>query len=186
MRLSDGKYNQDYYKDFYRLESDYWYSKKIDDNYVKDGWFGRWTLTYVVSNAISNQCGSLCREAEDLFREAEGLPKIGEGWISETTLYYLIKENLVNHEVIHHGSEKWLGRQHLDIYIPELKIAVEYQGRQHSEPVEFFGGQEAFEKNLERDARKKRLCDENGVNLLYVYPETDRDDFIQNLLKLAH
>ena len=83
-------------------------------------------------------------------------------------------------------NQKWLGRQHLDIYIPELKIAVEYQGRQHSEPVEFFGGQEAFEKNLERDARKKRLCDENGVNLLYVYPETDRDDFIQNLLKLAH
>lgn len=110
----------------------------------------------------------LLRLAENNYRESIGMPKIGEGWISETELYYKIKEAFPNEQVIHHGSPEWLGRQHLDIWIPELKVAVEYQGAQHDQPVDFFGGQEAFEKNQERDAVKKKKCLENGVRLIEV------------------
>jgi hypothetical protein len=92
------------------------------------------------------------RESENDLRVFRELPKIGEGWISETELYYLIKEKFNNHLVLHHGKPKWLGRQHLDIYLPDLNVGIEYQGKQHTSPVDFFGGEGSFEEN-----KKKRL-----------------------------
>ena len=116
-------------------------------------------------------------------RVERNLPKIGEGWISETRLYYEIKKAFPKLEVKHHGNPNWLGRQHFDIYFPDLNIAIEYQGTQHQKPVEYFGGQEAFKKGRERDEKKKRLCEENGCKLFYVYPEDDTKKFIKDLKK---
>ena len=121
------------------------------------------------------------RNLENLLRSNKGLPKIGEGWISETTLFYLVKQKFDQYEVIQHASPKWLGRQHLDIYFSNLNIGIEYQGKQHNEPVNFFGGEEAHLKTLERDDRKKKLCYENNCTLLFVYPETITEDFLKEL-----
>lgn len=96
------------------------------------------------------------------------MPLIGEGWISETDLFYKIKEEFLYYKVVHSAKPKWLGRQHLDIYIEELNIGIEYQGKQHFEPVDFFGGEESFIRNVERDLRKKQLCEENDCLLIYV------------------
>ena len=121
------------------------------------------------------------KEIENIIRSEKSLPKIGEGWISETILYYQIKEAFPDFEVTQHSSPHWLGLQHLDIYFPKLNIAIEYQGKQHTEPVEFFGGHEAFLKNLERDERKRILCEQNETKLFYVFPETDTLRFIEEL-----
>lgn len=118
---------------------------------------------------------NVIRTAENNIRTRNGLPKIGEGWLSETQLYYEIKNLLVNNKIIQHAKLKFLGKQHLDIYIPELSLAIEYQGLQHSQPIDYFGGEEAFKKTVERDNRKKRLCNENKINLIYVYPHYDID-----------
>ena len=119
------------------------------------------------------------RELENCMRIEKGLPKIGEGWVSETTLYYEIKNELPKLEVLHHGRPEWLGLQHFDIWIPSLNVAVEYQGAQHDRPVDFFGGEEAFKKNRERDERKKKLCIENNVRLIEV-----REDYkIKEIIK---
>lgn len=85
-------------------------------------------------------------------------------WISEIQLYHLIK--IYYPDAIYQYKTKWLGAQSLDIYIPSIKTAFEYQGKQHYEPVEFFGGIEAFEKGKLRDLRKKDLCVSNGVKLI--------------------
>ena len=64
-------------------------------------------------------------------------------------------------------SPSWLGQQRFDIYIPEKKVAIEYQGQQHYEPITFFGGEEGFQKTIQRDKRKLKLSKENGIRLLY-------------------
>ena len=56
----------------------------------------------------------------------------------------------------------------LDFYIPELKIAFEIQGRQHYEPLDFWGGEEAFQGVRERDQQKRNQCFMVGVTL-YEY-----------------
>lgn len=65
-------------------------------------------------------------------------------------------------------SPEWLGRQHLDVYIEELALAFEYNGEQHYRPIEFFGGQDQFDRQRELDSRKQKLCDENGVSLVVI------------------
>jgi len=154
------KYGVEYYKQFYLSEIEYYHYKSIDDSQVHLNY--RSDMTHVVEKAIFNQCRLILKQAEDLYRESTGMPKIGEGWISETELYYRITEAFQEHEVVHHGSPDWLGRQHLDIYLPRVNIALEYQGTQHYVAVDFFGGQEALEKTKERDERKRIKCYENG------------------------
>ena len=101
-------------------------------------------------------------------RELLKLPRIGEGWISETKLFYQIKNYFKNHLVVQHLKPEWLGRQHFDIYFPILNIAIEFQGKQHFEPIDFFGGEDAFKKNIERDNRKRKLALENNCDLFYL------------------
>ena len=125
----------------------------------------------------------LSKEAENKARHIAGVPKIGEGWISETALFRKLEAEFSNTKVVQHGRPTWLGRQHFDIWFPNWKIAIEYHGRQHFEPVEFFGGKEAFHKSVERDKRKADLSKRHGVKLLVVTETDNHDDIVQDIKK---
>ncbi|PWY54589.1 hypothetical protein DGG96_11305 [Legionella qingyii] len=90
-------------------------------------------------------------------------------WINENNMFLFAKELLPEFKILREASPTWLGSQSLDVYFPEISLALEYQGRQHFEPVDFFGGETALIKNKERDLRKKELCRQNGVSIVYVY-----------------
>lgn len=138
---------------------------------------------YKFSETESTQtyCIDIIRKAENMVREERGLPRVNEGWISETKLYYEIRNEFPDELVEQHSSPAWLGRQHLDIFLPGRKVAVEYQGLQHDEPVEYFGGTEAFKKQRLRDARKQTLCKKNEIRLIYVRPGYDLHDVITTI-----
>lgn len=175
-KLVDKKYSPEYYKQFYISETEFTTYKSIDDSQesIRNNNF----MTHVVEKAILNQFRIILKKAEDLYRVKLGMPKIGEGWISETELFYKITNHFKEHEVINHARPSWLGRQHIDIYFPKLNIGIEYQGLQHYEPVDFFGGQEAFEKNIQRDINKRRLCEENNCILIYVNEKYNFEELI--------
>ena len=61
----------------------------------------------------------------------------------------------------------WLGRQHLDFYLPEHNVAIECQGIQHFRPVNAFGGEKTFYDTVGRDLIKIQKCLNNGVKLLH-------------------
>lgn len=124
--------------------------------------------SFSLSKTADEMCHNLLREAENTFREEVDIPRIGEGWISETKLYYEIKNSFPTIDVIQHSRPDWLGRQHLDIFIPEFRVAIEFQGEQHDKPIAFFGGVEAYQRTLKRDKRKLALCQKNSVHLIYV------------------
>ena len=56
----------------------------------------------------------------------------------------------------------------LDGYNKELKIAFEYQGRQHYEAVEYFGGETNFKNQQKRDTLKKELCTKHNITLIEI------------------
>ena len=136
---------------------------------------------YFIENILLQTFSILIDSLQNKFRVSMGLPKIGEGWISETDLYYKLKEHFSGTQVIHHGKPKWLGKQHVDIWFPKYKIGVEYQGAQHHQPVDFFGGKESFLKNQERDLRKKKLFEENNATLIEVLPKYVLEDVINEI-----
>jgi hypothetical protein len=179
-----GKLQYQFYKQFYISEDFFeqvnsWdYQKHLTETY-EDSFF-----PHVVHCAINEQIRKILLEAEDKYRESIGVPKIGENWISETRLYYAIKAKFAPIEVVQHASPKWLGRQHLDVYIPMYNIALEYQGVQHYRPVEFFGGEEAFLKTRERDLRKREKCIENNCELIYVDEGYEFDTVVKNIQQI--
>ena len=85
-------------------------------------------------------------------------------WKHELTLFHAVRKKYP--DTLYQYRPAWLGRQSLDLYIPSLNTAIEYQGIQHFHPVDFFGGEEALLARQELDSQKKRLCLENDVRLI--------------------
>jgi hypothetical protein len=157
----------DYYYKYYQLGKKS--KQKLNEEKVKiyiktDG-----TATKnSVEKAICSHCSNLVREAENTLRISYGAKKVGEGWISETELFYKLKNHFIEFEVVQHGKPDWLGRQHVDIWFHKHSIGIEYQGQQHDRPIEFFGGEKSFEENKKRDERKRMLFKENNAFLIEV------------------
>ena len=90
--------------------------------------------------------------------------KANTRWKNEADLYRVVVQDYP--DAVFQYRIGWLGGQSLDIFIPSQKVGIEYQGVQHYEPVEFFGGEEGFQYRVKMDALKDEKCRQNGVRLL--------------------
>ena len=103
----------------------------------------------------------------------------------EKFLYFFLKKHFKDIEIVYsYRNKELLGKQEYDIYFPKFRIAIEYQGIQHFEPVDFFGGDVGFIKTKERDIKKLETSQKNGIKLLYFSYETKYDKFLEN--KIYH
>lgn len=68
-----------------------------------------------------------------------------------------------------------------DFYLNDLSVCVEYDGGQHFEPVDFFGGEEKFKLQQINDNIKNTYCKENNIPLLRI-PYWDYDN-IESILE---
>jgi len=66
--------------------------------------------------------------------------------------FYLREKGI---KVIENYRSNWLDSFELDIFLPDLRVAVEYDGH-------------AWHQNTEKDVRKSNLCTANGVQLIRV------------------
>ena len=55
-----------------------------------------------------------------------------------------------------------------DFYLPDYDICIEYDGIQHFEPVEYFGGEKTFKKQQINDIIKDQYCDNNNIKLIRI------------------
>ncbi len=134
---------------------------------------------------LTGDIKNLAKDAENKARNIIGVPKIGEGWVSETQLFRILEAEFSQTKVLQHGSPRWLGRQHFDIWLPDWNVAVEYHGLQHFQPVDFFGGEAAFKKNVERDKKKLNLARRHGIKLFVVTEEDNTSDLVQQIRKIS-
>lgn len=94
-------------------------------------------------------------------------------WVSEELVYKITKSLYKDCAVIYQHRPFFLhsssgGQMSYDIFISRLNVAIEYQGKQHFEPVNFFGGKSSFEKLKIRDKEKAALSSKNGIKLVYI------------------
>jgi hypothetical protein len=80
--------------------------------------------SYYTHLEIQDFAAAQMRDAENTVRETKGIPRVGEGWVAETALYYQIREAFPSVKVVHHARPSWLKLQHLDIYLPEFEEDV--------------------------------------------------------------
>lgn len=68
-----------------------------------------------------------------------------------------------------------------DFYLPKYNLCIEYDGVQHYELVEAFGGQEGFDRCKASDEAKDIFCNDNNIELLRIpYFEFDN---IESIIK---
>ena len=102
----------------------------------------------------------------------QGCPKCSSSHL-ENEIRNLLIENDINFE--QEKTFDWLKYKNnlfLDFYLPDYNIAIECQGRQHFEPVDFSGNGEKYAINeykllQERDNIKNKLCKEHKIKILY-------------------
>jgi hypothetical protein len=129
------------------------------------------TQSKILSNAKSGFYSNVERN-EYLVQESK--------WKSEQLVFELTKQLFKNKTVLYQHRPFFLGKLSYDIFVCGENIAIEYQGKQHFESVELFGGAKHLEAQKERDILKAKLSKENGVRLIYV---NYWEDISINLLK---
>ncbi len=100
-----------------------------------------WQAT-IASRAYGNGCPKCASENQT------SLP--------EKIVYYYISKAF--DDVLENYKPSWLKPMELDIFIPSINVAIEYDGRR-------------FHKNSEKDNRKNSLCKEHGVKLFRLREE---------------
>lgn len=124
---------------------------------------------YMTEVDTAKQLGKQIEQTvENSVRMQLGFRKIGDAWISETILYEIVRQIFDGEKIERHYRPSWLEGLELDIYIPGHKLAFEYQGIQHFRVVNHWGGEKQLKKQQEHDARKKRICSEQGINLICI------------------
>ena len=102
----------------------------------------------------------------------------------ERTIHALLLENHIEFET--QKTFEWLkfkNNMHLDFYIDSLKVAIECQGIQHFQLCEFYKfTEETFELYKQRDKRKKELCNEHGIEVIYFSDIKYVDDYELGIL----
>lgn len=105
--------------------------------------------------------------AENEVRRAVGHYEKGSRWTSETILYQLVETEYGDEVTLErHHRPDWLDGLELDIYLPEVGVGIEYQGQQHFEPVDHWGGEEGLAARRGRDKLKRTLCEERDIVLV--------------------
>lgn len=109
---------------------------------------------------------------EDITRGEFGFKKVGEAWVGETLLAQLVARVLPGVEIKRHHRPAWLEGLELDIFVPSLHLALEYQGQQHFHPIKAWGGEASLADLKKRDRKKAARCERNGIRLIaYLYSE---------------
>lgn len=69
-----------------------------------------------------------------------------------------------------------------DFYLPDYNATIEYQGKQHYEPIGYFGGQENLEYTQRHDKIKSDYCKQNNIRLLCIRYDEDINEALTNFL----
>ena len=142
-----------------------WWYEDLAQYEEKDGYKTNWRLT---------------RTKIRTKLTAEGIIK--PKWKHELSLFHTVRNRYP--DTLYQYRPDWLGRQSLDLYIPSIRTAIEYQGIQHFLPVAFLGGEDALAERHALDLQKKQLCEENQVRLIeWPYTEEPTDRNVQRVIQ---
>jgi formate dehydrogenase assembly factor FdhD len=99
-----------------------------------------------------------------------------------------IRNWLENHNINYEAQKKFsdcvdIRLLPFDFYLTDYNKCIEYDGRQHYEPIEFFGGENTFKIRKKHDTIKTEYCINNGIHLLRIpYFSKDIEEKLNNFL----
>lgn len=102
-----------------------------------------------------------------------------------------IAKILTKHNIIYVQQKKYKGLIGLrygnlsyDFYLPTYNLLIEYQGKQHEMPIDYFDGEVGFKTRQEHDRRKKQYAKEHNIQLLEIWYNEDIGQKLKETLNL--
>lgn len=143
--------------------------------------------SYINTNYINNQTKIIitCKLHGDFEQiptshlSGAGCPNCIESRGEKAIYKYLDKNN-----ISYYRQHKFEGCRNIrqlpfDFYIPSKRLIIEFDGKQHYEPMVFFGGVEAYERLKVNDNIKNEYCEDNYIDLVRI-----RYDSIDNIVSI--
>lgn len=107
-------------------------------------------------------------EESKIWREISEYDKFGEVEVEEFLKKYQLK-----------FIKKWKASGlEFDFYLPNYRTCIEFDGRQHFEPINHFGGLKTLNKIKKLDLRKEVYCEDNFINLIRIRYDQIEDVFL--------
>lgn len=147
-------------------------------------------------NAITNieikhsTCGKIYEVAPFYFKKVQRCPFcFCNSSNGEVKIKYYLDKNKINYIPQYSFNDcKYKKKLFFDFSIfnkdDVLLFLIEFDGKQHFEPVDYFGGEENFKQTQIRDELKNQYCQDNNIRLHRIpYWEMDNlDDILTKLL----
>ena len=108
-----------------------------------------------------------------------GCPICKQSHLESKTREFLLENKI---EFTQQRMFNWLGLMRLDFYLPKYSMAIECQGIQHFEPIDFFGGERAYKDLIKRDKLKKDLCEQHNIKVVYINYDDNIDEKLNKQL----
>ena len=110
-----------------------------------------------------------------------GCPYCNESKGEKKVESFLIKNNIEHIFQCKFNDCKFYKELPFDFYLPKYNILIEFDGKQHHQIIEYFGGLDRFIDQKIRDTIKNIYCQQNNIKLIRI-PYWDLDN-IENILK---
>ena len=156
--------------------------KKSTDDFIKKAKLvhgEKYDYSKVEYDGYNNNVIIICKKHGEFSQtphnhlDGSGCPRCKRSVLEEKTANILDNRLIEYVDHVNKTIFKWLKNQHLDFYLPKYNVAIECQGIQHFEPVDYAGKGEDWAKrklyttkNL--DKIKLKRCEENFINLEYI------------------
>ena len=103
--------------------------------------------------------------------------------VGEKKISQWLKENDINYTPQYKFVDcKDIRALPFDFYLPDYNICIEYDGKQHFEPVDYFGGENEFQIVKLHDEIKTRYCKNNDINLLRISYQQNIEEELNKIL----
>lgn len=108
-----------------------------------------------------------------------GCPHCSESKGEKAIYKYLDKNNISYYRQHKFEDCRNIHQLPFDFYIPSIRTIIEFDGKQHYEPMSHFGGIEAYERLKVNDNIKNEYCEDNYIDLVRI-----RYDSIDNIVSI--
>lgn len=98
-----------------------------------------------------------------------------------------VRQWLCNNNIVYEVQYKFedccdINALPFDFYLPDYNACIEYDGEQHYRPIDYFGGQESFERTVKHDKLKNDYCANNNIRLLRISYLENIEEKLNNFL----
>ena len=92
----------------------------------------------------------------------------------ENKIFKLLKKNKINFiEQYSFNGMRDKRKLRCDFFLPKLNLVIEYNGKQHYNSVDFFGGSKGLKSTQKRDEIKYDFCKKNKINFEIIRYDED-------------